>query len=119
MKKNIYVLEDDADIRDLISLILIDDLYEVRTCASVREFTELMSHSRPDVVVLDIMLPDGNGLDLCREMKERQATASIPIVLMSAHQRSEDALSEGCAEAFISKPFNIDSFKQKVESYLN
>lgn len=119
MKKTIYILEDDIDIRELISLILIDDKYEVWTCASVKEFSELMDHCKPDVMVLDIMLPDGNGVELCKELKERQETASIPIVLMSAHQRPEDVISMGCAEAFISKPFDIDFFKQKVESFIN
>lgn len=118
MKKSIYIVEDDRDIRDLILYILMDDSYEVIGCGSVKEFSALISNALPDVVVFDIMLPDGNGMDLCKEMKVKESTASIPVVLMSAHCSMEQAMSAGCAETFIRKPFDIDYFKDKVVSYL-
>jgi DNA-binding response OmpR family regulator len=119
MKKCICIVEDDRDIRELILYILMDDSYDVITCSSVKEFSHLISNSRPDVVVFDIMLPDGNGMDLCREMKIKETTAAIPVVLMSAHYKEDEVMKAGCAEAFIRKPFDIDYFKDKVVSYLN
>jgi DNA-binding response OmpR family regulator len=118
MKKMICIVEDDPDIRDLISYIMLDDHYDVLMCGSVKEFFELLNKAIPDVVVFDIMLPDGSGMDLCREMKVKETTASVPVLLMSAHYRPEEAMQAGCAEAFIAKPFDIDYFKDKVTTYL-
>lgn len=119
MKKSICIVEDDADIRDLISYIMMDDNYDVLMCGSIKEFSALIKDSVPHVVVFDIMLPDGSGLDLCREMKTKENTAWVPVLLMSAHYRPEEAMQAGCAEAFITKPFDIDYFKDKVTGYLN
>lgn len=119
MKKRICIVEDDGDIRDLISYILADDGYDVQICGNAREFTNLILESTPDVIVFDIMLPDGNGLDLCKEMKLKDSTSRIPVLLMSAHHRPEEAMKSGCAVAFISKPFDIDYFKDTVTGYLH
>ncbi|MBE8722994.1 response regulator transcription factor [Sphingobacterium pedocola] len=118
MKKSICIVEDDAGIRDIIGYILEDDSYNVQLCSSAKEFNAIISVSVPDVVVFDIMLPDGNGIELCKEMKDRGNTSSVPVLLMSAHSRPDEAMESGCADAFISKPFDIDYFKDKVTSYL-
>jgi DNA-binding response OmpR family regulator len=119
MKKNICIVEDDSDIRELISYILVDDRYDVNMCASVKEFFDLMKNNTlPDIMVFDIMLPDGNGIELCKQMKVKELTSDIPILLMSAHYKIGTPEKAGCADAFISKPFDIDLFKDKVEAFL-
>lgn len=119
MKKTICIVEDDSDIRELIGYILVDDRYEVNMCASVKEFCDLMkTNTLPDIMVFDIMLPDGNGIDLCTQMKINNRTSDIPILLMSAHHKQEISKETECADAFISKPFDIEFFKDKVEEFL-
>ncbi|MFD2517054.1 response regulator [Salinimicrobium flavum] len=67
------------------------------------------------VFLLDIMLPDGNGLDLCRELKNNETTRKIPVVLMSAHA---DINSMEGADDFISKPFDVDELLRRIERQL-
>jgi two-component system phosphate regulon response regulator PhoB len=118
MKKRVCIIEDDHDIRDLIGIILTDERYDVSLCSSARAFTNLIETMTPDVIVIDMMLTDGNGMEICRSLKATAATAGIPVLLMSAHSGIEDAMRESCAVDFISKPFDIDIFKNKVETWL-
>lgn len=119
MKKNIYIVEDNEDIRDLIGYILVGDSYDVTMYPDATSFTKAIELAHPDVIVLDIMLPDGNGLDICRRLKSDQQYADIPVILMSANAQKHEMYDEVCAEDFISKPFNIDDFQHRVERYLD
>jgi len=114
--KQILVVEDDKDIRDLLGYILTDDRYTLILCANVKEFRIELNKKRPDVVLLDVLLPDGNGVDLCKELKTHDHMRAIPVILMSANKNADDARE--CGDLFIPKPFNIDHLKSKVESYL-
>lgn len=113
MKKNILIIEDDNDIRYLLEYILERAFYEVRMGASARDLELELATKLPDVIILDIMLPDGNGIDLCKQVKENQLTRHIPVIIMSAHQFSN--IEEACADDFISKPFGIREMIAAVE----
>ena len=68
----------------------------------------------PDAFILDVMLPDGNGIDVCRKLKEDQRTLHIPVVMMSANYTSGQ-MAEFCnADEFISKPFDIADFSKRI-----
>lgn len=115
-KKEILVVEDNTDIRELIGFILVEDSYELRMCATAGALNAEMGKSVPNVIVLDIMLPDGNGIDLCRSIKSNPTTSHVPVVLMSAHENEWQ--KDSGADSFIAKPFNIGDFKSVVESFL-
>lgn len=115
-KKEIIVVEDNNDIRELIGFILTEDSYELKMCATAGALNIEMSKGLPNVIVLDIMLPDGNGIDLCRLIKNDPVTSHVPVVLMSAHENEWQRDSK--ADSFIAKPFNISDFKSVVESFL-
>jgi len=85
MSKIIMVVEDNEDIREIIAILLSEEQYEVRLCADAKSFRADISGSNPDLVILDVMLPDGNGLDLCAELKSLERTSTIPVLIMSAH----------------------------------
>ena len=114
-KKLVYVLEDDPDISEMIAYILAESDYEVVECGSVGRFNEKLRNRVPDIFVLDILLPDGNGLDVCRQLRNSEQTALTPILVMSAHQNKQDIDAKNCANDFIPKPFNIDNFRQRVD----
>lgn len=119
MKKSIYIVEDNEDIRDLIGYILVGDDYDVTMYPDAASFTEAMAVAHPDVIVLDVMLPDGNGVEICKQLKSNEQYAAIPVILMSANAQKKEMFKEACAEDFISKPFNIDDFQHRVERYLD
>ncbi|MCF3107606.1 response regulator [Niabella sp. CC-SYL272] len=113
MKKDVLIIEDDEDIRYLIAYVLKKAQYEVRIGASAGDLSSELSVKRPDIIILDIMLPDGNGVELCRKLKEDRLTRHIPVIIMSAHQFSN--LEDACADDFISKPFSIKQIVATVE----
>ena len=116
-KKIVYVLEDDPDISELVRYILDEAGYEVVECRNVRDFNELTNTKKPDIFVLDILLPDGNGLEVCKLLQANKETAAIPVLMMSANQTKREVEAFGCAADFISKPFNIDNFREKVDQF--
>ncbi|SEN56314.1 Response regulator receiver domain-containing protein [bacterium A37T11] len=98
------VVEDNKDIRELIEFVLVEEQYEVKTFERASSFWEGIKFSYPDLVFLDIMLPDGNGVEICEKLKSAKSTAQIPIILMSAHTYIDN---RKCAADFMPKPFDI------------
>lgn len=117
MRKRICVLEDNDDIREIISLILEDAHYEVFAFATVDSFFKRSYNILPDVFLLDVMLPDGNGIDVCNALKVDGQTKNIPILMMSANYSATDVKTNCKAEDFIPKPFDIDDFVNRVAIY--
>lgn len=118
MKKVVYLVEDNFEISELIDYLLTGIGMEVKTFATVTDFTAALKLSLPNLIILDIMLPDGNGIDVCREIKANGHRQSIPILLMSAHINIKTRALESGVEDFISKPFDIDDFIRKIEQYI-
>ena len=83
MSHLIHVLEDDSSIREIVMLILEDAGYQVQVSGSVKEFFKCLETIKPALFLLDVMLPDGDGRDVCRIIKTTRV--SIPVILMSAH----------------------------------
>jgi len=110
MGKLIHIVEDDEDIRFVIVYILNENGYSVTESSTAREFSLYMQTGNPDLVLMDVMLPDGNGIELCRNLKINPDTCNIPIIIMSAHAAEQSVLAEACAEDFISKPFDLNNF---------
>ena len=116
--KKVFVVEDDEDIRILIDYILKDDLYQVQLFPDVNTLKKGLSLELPALIVLDIMLPDGDGVEICRQLKEDAATTHIPVLLMSAHRSKREMQENAHSDGFISKPFDINHFKAKVDEYM-
>ena len=117
MKKNIYLLEDDDDITMLVTYLVGAVGQEVSTHASIAKLRSSMATALPDLFILDIMLPDGSGLDVCRSLKSDQATRHIPVLMMSAHANGAALAKASAADDFIAKPFQIDDFTAKVLAF--
>jgi len=73
---------------------------------------------QPDLILLDVMLPDGNGTDLRLELKTSISTAHIPIIIMSAHATDTSVIAASCAEEFIIKPFDLDELTGLITKHL-
>ena len=114
----ILVVDDEAPIRELLSFNLKKSGYEVEMAADGR--TALQKAPEADLVLLDIMLPEVDGLEVCRQLKADPQTSGIPIIMLTA--RSEDADKiiglESGADDYITKPFNILELKARIRALL-
>ncbi|MEH3112529.1 response regulator transcription factor [Pedobacter terrae] len=119
MRKTIMVVEDDEGIRDIISILLSEEDYDVKLYPDVGSFKNEIKSMSPDLLITDVMLPDGNGLELCSEMRADNRTDQIPILMMSANASINDFGSKCTPDDFIAKPFNIDDFINRVTTILN
>ena len=114
--KEIFLVEDDDGIRELIEYLLVSQEYKVQSFPTVKTFKKTISEQNsPDLILLDVMLPDGNGVDVCRCLGEKENTQKIPVVLMSAHG---DFSEPGVASDFIAKPFDVDDFLLRIQKQI-
>jgi two-component system alkaline phosphatase synthesis response regulator PhoP/two-component system response regulator VicR len=103
--KKILVIDDEAAIRDLIELILKRESYQVKTAENGTLGLKELGTFQPDLVILDLMLPDYSGYDLCREIVK---TSTIPVIMLSAKNEIIDKVLglELGAEDYMTKPFD-------------
>lgn len=115
----ILAVDDDKDILEVIQLILEDSGYQVDTLSDGRQLQEAIKAHMPDLILLDIMLGNIDGRDLCRNVKARMETNNIPVIMISASHNISDVLKQDCApDDFISKPFDINVLLNKVRRQL-
>lgn len=116
-RKCVYVLEDNTNIAEIIEFLLIEELYEVRLCKNIRLFWQQMRKHIPDFIVLDIILPDGTGTDVCKELKSNVKTHHIPVMMMSGNNYLSKVKDKCQAESYINKPFDLNDFMGRVDYY--
>src|ERR1700750_1972108 len=87
---DILIVDDDYEIRTLLSRYLEEQGFRVSTASSLRACKDLLGRRTPDLLVLDVMLPDGSGLDLCRDL--RNARPRIPVILLTALKEDIDRI---------------------------
>jgi DNA-binding response OmpR family regulator/signal transduction histidine kinase/streptogramin lyase len=119
-KPSILLVEDEPELRYLIKNVLKDQyvIYESGTGLEAQSFLQKTS---PDLIISDVMMPDMNGLELCRVVKQTPAWAQIPFVILSA-RGSEDNKAEGYelgADAYIPKPFQINYLHVRIRKLLD
>jgi len=120
--KYVLIVDDDPDLVETVSMILESKGYEVGKAYDGIEGEEAVKKRRPDVLVLDVMMPRKNGYQLCKELKANQATKGIPVVLLTAvgeavptttYSHAEGMAVE--AEDFIPKPVDAATLVEAVE----
>ncbi|SEM33247.1 Response regulator receiver domain-containing protein [Chryseobacterium taichungense] len=116
--KTIFILEDETGIRDALQLLLSFEDYDVRSFSTVEAFNNRDRSVVPDIFILDVMMPDGSGIDVCNELKSQPETANTPVMIMSAHAKDHEVTSRCNANEFVSKPFDIDAVLLQIENLL-
>ena len=117
--KSIMIVEDDDEIRDYLSSILKND-YNLFLARDSHQASTLMKAHFPDLVLTDIMLPDGSGLDILKDIKTFYQTAHIPVILLSA-LANEETILEGSllkADDYMTKPFNAAVLRARIANML-
>lgn len=118
MKPTIYIVEDNEDIGFVLDYHLTEEGFDVRVFHDLSAFYSSYKIELPDLFLLDVMLPDGDGIQLCRELRTNGRSEMIPILLMSAHATPEALINESCADGFISKPFDLNGITEKISNIL-
>jgi two-component system alkaline phosphatase synthesis response regulator PhoP len=108
MEAPIYIIEDEPDIGDLIKFHVQREGFTCRVMKSGRAGLDKIKHERPRLIILDLMLPDVDGLEICRQLKWDEATRSIPIIIVSAKGEEADIVAglELGADDYVTKPFS-------------
>ncbi len=116
----IYIIEDDEDIQELLKYNLNKEGYKVRSFYNGKEPLEKIKFDNPDLVILDIMLPDLDGLEFCKKVKTDPLTEHIPIIMLTAKSTEIDKVVglELGADDYITKPFSIRELLARIKAVL-
>ena len=108
MAREVLVVEDEPDIRRLVVLHLERDGFRCRTAATGTDALREVKTAVPDLVVLDLMLPELDGLEVCRRLRRDPGTASVPIIMLTAKSDEVDRIVglEIGADDYVGKPFS-------------
>lgn len=118
--RKILVADDNANIRKVVKMGFESLGYTVLTAEDGRQALELIRAERPDLVILDVMMPEKNGYDVCAEMKGDPELRAIPVVMLTAKNLEEDQYwgRELGADEYITKPYDPEVLEQAVEKIL-
>lgn len=116
----IYIVEDDASIREIESYALQNVGYEVKVFASGEEFYEEVAKRLPDLVILDIMLPGEDGIEIISKLRKSDNTKDLPIMLITAKSMEMDKVKglDAGADDYMTKPFGVMELISRVKALL-
>src|SRR5262245_61051616 len=116
--RRVLIVDDDPDIRRLVSYNLTEAGFETNAAASGRNALEAVQKQPPDLIVLDLMLPDVDGMEVCRTLRQRETTRHIPIVMLTARGEEIDRVIgfELGADDYVPKPFSPRELVLRIKS---
>lgn len=116
----IYIVEDDENIREIETFALKNSGYSTMAFNCAKDFYKKVAEKTPDLVMLDIMLPDEDGLEIIRKLRSRSETKRVPIIMVTAKDSEIDkvkALDIGCDD-YITKPFGVMEMISRVKALI-
>ncbi len=116
-KRKILVVDDDPQVYRIVSRLLDGDHYEVFTASQGKEALDKIPLLKPDMLLLDLMMPEMSGVEVCEKIKKDPETKNIVVFILSAKDGQLDRRRcfEVGADDYISKPFHIASLARKIE----
>ena len=119
-EKTVLIVEDEADAAELFAEMMRVSGFRVRKTSSSAPALSMMMEEKPDIVLLDIMMPEISGLDILRQMRQDPALANIPVVVVSAKSMPADIRDgmEAGASTYLTKPVGFLELKEAVERAL-
>ena len=115
-KKHILVIEDEEDVIELLRYNLTREGFGVATATRGETGLQAVLQKRPDLILLDLMLPGMNGLEVCRQLKKDPKTAGIPIIMVTAKSEESDVVAglQVGADDYVTKPFSVKVLVSRV-----
>ncbi len=119
-KKSVLVVEDEEDILALLHYNLIKSGYSADCASHGEEALASIAAKKPDLILLDLMLPGIDGMEICRRLRDDDATSEIPIIMLTARGEEEDVVRglELGADDYVTKPFSIKVLLARVQTVL-
>lgn len=116
----IYCVEDDDGIRELITCVLKSGNYDVKVFECAAPFNETIKKKVPELILLDIMLPDEDGMSILRRLKANKDTADVPVIMLTAKTAELDKVNglESGADDYICKPFGVMELLSRIKAVL-
>ena len=107
-QQRIVVADDDPIVVKFLTAIFQDEGFEVRSADDGEKALQVISEAKPDLVILDLVMPYHDGFEICQKIRSTPATAKVPVIILSMKEREQDALRafEVGADDYIRKPFN-------------
>ena len=118
--KRILIVEDEKTIRDMVVFGLRRAGYEVQEAEDCREARARLVDARPDLMLVDWMLPDMSGLELTRSLKRAKESEDIPVIMLTARAEEQDKIGglEGGADDYVTKPFSTRELLARIQAVL-
>lgn len=118
--KKLLIVDDEEGIRSLVRMTLDSDEFEIFEASKGAEAIELTRRYLPDIVLLDVMLPDRSGIEVCQEIKSDPLTSGTDVVMLTAKAQSRDVseAETAGADGYFTKPFSPIALIQRVEAML-
>ena len=116
--KKILIVEDEADIAKLVKFYLEKDGFQTNVAKSGSEALKLLKSERPDLVILDLMLPEMDGIEICKKVRSAPDTAFLPILMLTAKAEESDIIVglELGADDYVTKPFSPKALVARVKA---
>ena len=120
INKKLLIVEDDTDIAEMLSLFFEEEGYQVSSTAWGQDALKLCQELLPDVILLDIRLPDIDGFEICRRLHDSFQTSHIPVICLTDKKEQPDKIKglEAGAVDYVTKPFNLHELKLRVRNAL-
>ncbi|HEX7548206.1 MAG TPA: response regulator [Candidatus Methylomirabilis sp.] len=118
--ETILIVEDEADIAELVKYHLVKEGFSARAVGNGTQALELIVRDHPDLIILDLMLPGKDGLEICRRLRSNSVTQSIPIIMLTAKAEEVDRIVglEIGADDYVPKPFSPRELVARVKAVL-
>ena len=118
--KKLLIVDDEDGVRALVRMTLDNGVFQIIEASEGLEALDLAREHHPDLVLLDVMLPDLSGMDVCRKIKDDPDLASTTVVMLTARAQTRDVgdAEEAGADGYFTKPFSPIALTRKVESIL-
>lgn len=120
MNKTIAILDDEEDILKLLQNYLSKAGFFVKTFSTPEAFLKYIDHHQPDLILLDLMLPGSDGLEICRYLKKHHEKSIIPIIMLTARSQEADRVTglELGADDYVTKPFSLRELEARIKAVL-
>ena len=119
-KRRVMIVDDDPDARELIENILSSEGYELIKVSNATEVGLKAAQLSPDLILLDFLMPELNGFDVCKALRANELTRNIPIMAVTCLSKEDDIerIFECGADEYLSKPFKVEQLQEKVQELI-